>query len=176
MTDTGYRHSRPQQAWAHRGGRINLGPLAGSDWGPAALSVRAQIADAFFRFGMAWDEARVDVLCSCFTADGVLEAAEGQAVSQRSLPGRQAIHAHVTKTLNIQNDQRRHLVSNVVVEHLDLSAGTARALAQSVVTATGERLELAASVIYEADVVCDDDGCWRFRRLFIGMDRYLERS
>src|ERR1700684_1115423 len=68
--------TRPQQAWAHKEGKIDLRPLAPAQWGPEALAARAQIADAFFRFGMAWDEARLDVLCSCFTQDAIFESAE----------------------------------------------------------------------------------------------------
>lgn len=165
--------TRPQQAWAHKEGKIDLLPLAPAQWGPEALAARAQIADAFFRFGMAWDEARLDVLCSCFTEDALFESSEGNATPFLSLRGQAEMRADIAGTMAAQADQRRHLFSNVMIEQLDLEQGTARALAQCVVTAVGTRLQLAASVIYTADLRREADGCWRFSYFFVGMDRYV---
>jgi SnoaL-like domain len=167
---------RPVQAWAHREGKIDLLPLRPADWGPGALSARAQITDAFYRFGMAWDEARVDVLCSCFTEDAVFESSEGNAQPFISLHGHQEMRDDISAKMAGQADQRRHLMSNVMVQQLDLEQGTASALAQCVVTAVGSKLQLAASVIYTADLRREVDGCWRFSYFFVGMDRYLESA
>jgi hypothetical protein len=162
----------PAQAWAHRQGRINMRPLEPADWSPPALSARAQIAEAFYRFGIAHDEARVDVVVSCFTEDAVFEVAEGQAAAFTRFEGRDEIFDRLTGVLAEQSDQRRHVISNVLVESLDLAAGTATALAFSVVTVAANGLSVGASVIYAADLARGDDGCWRFSSFFIGMDSY----
>ena len=171
-----FTHQRPQQAWAHRQGKLQMRPLQPADWTPEALSVRAQVADAFYRFAMAWDEIQVDVLCSCFTADAVFESSEGSATAFMSLRGHDEMRAELSSRMEYQSDQRRHIMTDVLVEELDLGQGTASALAQCVVTATGEDLVLAASVIYTAELRLEDDGCWRFSYFFVGMDRYLERA
>lgn len=165
--------TRPQQAWAHKEGKVDLLPLAPAQWGPEALAARAQIADAFYRFGMAWDEVRLDVLCSCFTEDALFESSEGNATPFLSLRGREAMRADIAEKMAAQADQRRHIFSNIMVEQLDLGRGTAKALAQCAVTAVGAHLQLAASVIYTADVRREADGCWRFSYFFVGMDRYV---
>jgi len=70
-----------------------------------------------------------------------------------------------------QDDQRRHLISNIVLERLE---GTrAHALAYGLVSAVGPGygLRLGASVIYVADLVREPDGCWRFSKFFIGNGR-----
>lgn len=162
----------PRQAWAHRDGKIDMRPLAPADWSPAALGARAQIAEAFYRFAIAHDEARVDVVVSCFTADTVFEVAQGQAEPFTSFSGRTELFERLTKIIAEQGDQRRHLMGNVLVEELDLAAGTASALAFSVVTRAADGLSLGASVIYTADLHRQDDGCWRFNYFYIGMDNY----
>ena len=167
-------HKRPRQGWAHLDGKVDLRPLQPAAWDVDALAARAQIADVFYRFGVAWDEARVDVLCTCFTDEGLLECSEGDAQPILSVRGHDAMREILSEQLTIQADQRRHLFSNVMVEELDLDQGVAKALAQSVVTATGDTLQLAAAAIYTADLRREPDGCWRFVSFFIGMDRYAE--
>jgi hypothetical protein len=162
----------PPQAWAHRDGKIDMNALKPADWSPAALAARAQIAEAFYRFAIAHDEARVDVLVSCFTEDTVFEVAHGQAQPFTSFAGREELFDRLTRIIAEQGDQRRHLMGNVLVERLDLDAGTASALAFSVVTRAANGLSLGASVVYTANLRREPDGCWRFTYFFIGMDNY----
>jgi hypothetical protein len=164
--------TQPLQAWAHRDGKISMRPLEPADWSPAALAARAQIAEAFYRFAIGHDEARFDVVASCFAIDAVFEVAQGQAKGFTQFQGRDEIFERITRIVAEQGDQRRHLMANVVVESLDLNAGTASALAFSVVTRAADGLSLGASVIYTADLHRQDDGCWRFTYFYIGMDNY----
>ncbi|MBS0282034.1 MAG: nuclear transport factor 2 family protein, partial [Proteobacteria bacterium] len=70
-----------------------------------------------------------------------------------------------------QNDQRRHAISNVVIDKLDATRATA--IAYGVVTAAGGgELYLGATVIYRGDMRKMPDGTWRFAKLVIGMDAY----
>jgi SnoaL-like protein len=163
----------PQQAWAHRLGKIDMRPLAQGDWSPDALAARAQIAEAFYRFGTSFDEARVDVLSSCFTEDAVFEVVQGDLELRTRLESRQQIADALPESIRKQADQRRHLMGNVLVEELDLAAGTAKALAYSVVTVASDGLQVGASVIYTTELRREDDGCWRFTYFFIGMDEYI---
>ena len=167
---------RPGQAWSHREGLVDLRPLAPGDWSPEALAARAQIAEAFARFGTAFDEARIDVLCSCFTEDALFEVGLGSAEPRTRFGSRQEIAEQLPGRIEAQADQRRHVMGNVLVEDLDLGAGTAKALAYSVVTVASDGLSLGASVIYSSELRREDDGCWRFCSFFIGMDEYVPTS
>jgi hypothetical protein len=162
----------PLQAWAHRDGKIDMNALAPADWSPEALAARAQIAEAFYRFAIAHDEARVDVVVSCFTPDTVFEVAQGQAEPFTSFHGHDALFERLTRIIAEQGDQRRHLMGNVLIEELNLAAGTASALAFSIVTRAANGLSLGASVVYTADLRREPDGCWRFAYFYIGMDNY----
>lgn len=164
--------SLPPQAWAHRQGRIAMRALRPADFGPQALAARAQIADAFYRFGIAHDEARIDVIAGCFTEDVLFEVAEGRAEPFTRFEGRAEVRERLDRIIAEQGDQRRHLMGNVLVEELDLVAGTATAIAFGVVTVAADGLRLGASVVYDARLRREEDGCWRFSAFFIGMDAY----
>ena len=164
----------PAQAWAHREGLVHMQPLgaAAASWTPEAVVARLQIAETFYRFAIGHDEARIDVLESCFAAEGVLQVAQGHAEPFTTHRGRAAVGAALGHVIGQQDDQRRHLISNIVLERLE---GTrAHALAYGLVSAVGPGygLRLGASVIYVADLVREPDGCWRFSKFFIGMDAY----
>ena len=176
MSPSSHGAGRPGQAWSHRADLVDLRPLTPADWSPEALAARAQIAEAFSRFGTAFDEARIDVLCSCFTEDALFEVGLGTSEPRTRFGSRQEIAEQLPGRIEAQADQRRHVMGNVLVEELDLGAGTAKALAYSVVTVASDGLSLGASVIYSSELRREDDGCWRFRSFFIGMDDYLPTS
>lgn len=165
----------PPQAWAHRQGKVTMKTLQSADWSPEALSARAQIAEAFYRFGIGHDECRADVAGSCFTDDVVYEVARGSAQAFTTFTGRATVEERLTAIFDEMADQRRHIISNVLVEELDLVAGTAQALAFGAVTVAADGLVLGASVFYTADLRRDTDGCWRFSYFFIGMDDFAGR-
>lgn len=149
--------------------------LRPADWSPPALAARAQIAEAFYRFGIGHDECRADVAASCFTEDVVYEVARGAAEPFTSFSGRATVEGRLTAIFDEMSDQRRHVISNVLVESLDLDTGTAEALAFGVVTVAADGLSIGASVIYSASLRRDLDGCWRFSYFFIGMDDFAGR-
>jgi hypothetical protein len=162
----------PVQAWAHREGLVHLEPLKAAAWTLETIAARLQISETFSRFAIAHDEARIDVIMSCFTSGGVLQVAQGHAEPFAVHRGRAAVGTELQRIIGQQGDQRRHLISNIVIERLD--ATTARALAYGLVSGAGASygLRLGASVIYVADLAREQDGCWRFTSFFIGMDAY----
>jgi hypothetical protein len=101
--------------------------------------------------------------------------AEGQGTPFTRFGGRDEIFSRLTRVVAEQADQRRHVISNVLVEALDLAGGTASALAFGLVSVAADGLTLGASVVYAADLRREGDGCWRFGSLFIGMDAYAGR-
>jgi hypothetical protein len=165
--------SKPRPAWAHKDKRIQLLPQgAATDTGD--LKSRLMIIEAFSRFGIAYDEAQLPVLASLFTEDALLEIADGQGEPFEKTRGSIAIAKHFASALAQQGDQRRHLISNVVIERL--APNEASALAYGVVTVAADGLYLGASVIYAADLRRGVDGVWRFSRFFIGIDHYAGKK
>src|SRR2546430_1309704 len=88
--------TQPRQAWAHVDKKISMRPLEAADWSPEAVAARLQIQEAFHRFGTAHDEARADVVGSCFTQDAVFEVAQGQGEAFVHYEGRAEIIRRIT--------------------------------------------------------------------------------
>ncbi len=172
MTEIQAAPTFPPQAWAHRQGKVLMQTLRPADWSPEALAARAQIAEAFYRFGIGHDECRADVAGSCFTEDVAYEVARGSAQPFTTFHGRALVVERLSAIFDEMGDQRRHLISNVLVEDLDLGSGTAEALAFGAVTVAADGLTLGSSVFYTGSLRREGDGCWRFSRFFIGMDDF----
>lgn len=159
----------PRQSWASTDGVLNLQP--GKAIPAASVADRLMIADAFARWGIAYDEGQLDVVRSLFTDKGKLEVLEGSAKPTQALEGPDAIVDAVKKDRAHQGDQRRHAISNTVIEKLDGDSATA--IAYGVVTVAGnDDLYLGATVIYRGDLRKQPGGEWRFERFVIGMDAY----
>jgi hypothetical protein len=161
--------ARPRQAWATKDQVIDLAPngtrLAVND--PAG---REAIRDAFARWGIAYDESRMGVIRSLFTPAAVFDVTLASKQPIAHAEGIDAIIANVTSALAQQNDQRRHAISNVVIDRMTRTDATA--IAYGVVTIANDGLSLGATVIYSANLHKGNDGVWRFSRLVIGMDGY----
>ena len=130
------------------------------------------IEEAFSRWGIGFDEGRADVIASIFTEDGILDSLEGSGTPTLTVRGAEEIGASMVRFQQKQADQRRHSMTNVVVE--ELTPDRAVALAYGIVTmAKGGELSLASSVIYRGELKKGRDGIWRFAHLAIGMDIYV---
>lgn len=157
----------PVPGWARASGHARLGEPAG-DLPPETALDRLLVAECLARYGWAYDERDREALAGCFTEDGVWE---GVVMGQQSVgpyQGRDAIADFLAGFWADQADQRRHVLTNVVVEDLDGQRATAHAYliltsssagAMTSVTAGPYRFELA-----------HDDGVWRLSRLVAGFD------
>ena len=162
--------ARPRQGWAHRDGMVDLQPNRRGS--PDEAIDRVMIGEVFSRWGIGFDEGRADVIASLFTKDGVLESSEGSGTPTLTVRGAQEIGASMVRFQRRQADQRRHSMTNVVIE--SLAGNRALALAYGIVTmAKDGQLALASSVIYRGELEKGPDGIWRFSRFAIGMDIYV---
>lgn len=167
LAQGGAAEQKPRQAWASKDGAVAIGPNAA----PVASALdMLLISQAFARYGMAHDEGLGAVLATLFTADAMVEVADGNGKPFQTVTGHAAVIANFANTFGQQADQRRHCIGNVLVE--EATATTARALAYGLVSvAAGGGLILGAAVIYTARLR-KEGGVWKFARLFIGMDAY----
>lgn len=160
-----------ERGWAHTYGIAELGkPIPTARAGDP--TDRLMIQETFARWGIAWDDERLDVIEDLFVEDGKFRVVMGNAKPLGECIGRASImqscvrHALTQQT----NGQRRHLVTNVVIDHID--GRTARALAYSLVILHGGTPAIDGTVIYTADLRRGQDGVWRFASLTIGLDAY----
>lgn len=161
---------QPRQGWAHKDGVVNLQPNRRGN--PNEAIDRLMIQEAFSRWGIGFDEGRADVIASIFEDDGVLDSLEGNGTPTLTVKGAREIGAAMVRFQQKQADQRRHSMTNVVVE--SLSADRAVALAYGIVTvAKNGQLTLGSSVIYRGELKKGRDGIWRFSHFVIGMDIYV---
>jgi hypothetical protein len=160
----------PRQGWAHADGVMSLGlnqPVV-----PAQAIDRLMIHETFARWGIAWDEGCLDVIRSLFVGHGELVILEATSKPLQHLTGHDAILEHVRRSRAAQADQRRHAISNIVLEKLDDAHATA--LAYGVVTVVrGGQIFLGATVFYRGELIKDPAAGWQFESFIIGMDAYV---
>jgi len=159
----------PRQSWAHVDAVMQLQPNGVKLEHDNALD-RLLIQEAFARWGIGHDEGQLDVVRSLFTADAELIVLLGSKEPIDSAKGVDNIVSTVANSLQQQQDQRRHAMTNIVVDRLTETEATA--IAYGIVTKASDGLILAASVIYKGELVKEADGVWRFSRFVIGMDHY----
>lgn len=159
----------PRQGWAHQDGVFVLQqakPIT-----PQSVADRMMIEDAFYRWAIAYDEGNLDVIRALFTKDAIHQAHMASAEPVWVNRGPDAIIAAVERDRGRQSDQRRHAISNVVIDKLD--AKHASAAAYGVVTVAGNGdLYLGATVLYVGELEKQNDGNWRFTKFVIGLDAY----
>src|SRR5690606_357444 len=129
---------------------------------------RAEIENVLGSYTFAYDENDMDAMAECFTADAVMtmRITDGDLIGP--FEGRDAIVGLMEKSLASQSDQRRHLVSNVVVR--DLADGTATVSSYlTLISIADERLTVLSTARYE-DELTRENGAWRFSRRHVQLD------
>lgn len=133
-----------------------------------ASDERLAILDLVSRAAWGYDEARLEVVTKCFAADAVMTVAVAGVETPTRVEGRDAIVGLIRSAIASQNDQRRHLVSNVFFE----SDGAAEPIVVStlalVVVANGAARVLSCGTY--RDVMVREDDTWRIRRRDLALD------
>ncbi|MGE3377635.1 MAG: nuclear transport factor 2 family protein [Nocardioides sp.] len=142
-----------------------LGSVAGD---PAHVLDRLLIHEAFDRWAIGHDECRVDVVLSVLTDDVVLEYGIGSAEPDFAIRGRDEVENRLGRNFPNMTGQRRHCVTNVLIE--SLTPATATAIAYGIVTRAADGYDLHATVLYRGELRKEADGFWRFSRYFVGCD------
>jgi uncharacterized protein (TIGR02246 family) len=160
----------PQRAWAHTSGLIHLEPNGPTGSSDNALD-RLKIQELMARWGIAYDEGRGEVIKSLFTDDARFQVTLRGNAPIVSVTGREQIISNVTGAMNQQGDQRRHAITNTVIQ--DLTRTRATLIAYAIVVVPDDQPTVNSTVVYSADVEKDAAGVWRFKKLVIGMDAYV---
>lgn len=158
----------PVPGWARSSGHVRLQDVRG-DLPPETALDRLLICDRIARYGWAYDERDRQALAGCFTQDGVWE---GNVMGQQAVGpfrGREAIADFLSGFWGDQTDQRRHVLTNVVVEDVDGGQATAHAYLVLTSSSGGAMIPVTAGP-YRFELAHGDDGVWRLSRLVAGFD------
>ena len=132
------------------------------------LADRILIAERMHRYGWAFDERQEEALSECFT-----ESATWQA----SIMGTSTIGPFNSKSEIInfmkgfwpnQLDQRRHNITNVIVENQSEKAASVMAYLV-LMSASTQGLKPVTTGFYKVEMV-KSDGTWKIQTLLVGFD------
>jgi ketosteroid isomerase-like protein len=158
------RPLRPPPAWATRTGLVRLASRP-----PVGLDAAQALQDRLHRYCWGFDERRHDVLVDTFTADAVWV---GDVMGETSIGphrGRDAVLSWLAAFWEHQRDQRRHVVTNFVLE--EMSDTTATAMAYLLLLgASKSSAALEAAGLYRVEYRLEQDGAWRISHLTAGFD------
>ena len=135
-------------------------------------AAKFEISELISRYGNCLDSGDFAELEALFTADAVFRVEPSDHVPELvgSLHIRQAIEER-WKVVH-EGAQRRHVMSNIVVESIDGDTATARTvlLVYEVAKARGSTVQLHGLGVYE-DTLERSSGRWRFKERRLILDR-----
>jgi hypothetical protein len=135
--------------------------------GPAPVAGPAP-AEVVSRYCWAFDQHRPDLLEECFTEDAVWEGAVSGSEAVGPIRGRARILEWLSGFWPHQHDQRRHILTNFLVEHL--AAETAEIHAYLLLTSAKDgAVSLETTGFYRTQLALVDER-WRIRHLFAAFD------
>jgi hypothetical protein len=159
--------SLPVPAWANKAGRIVLKALRTPRASNEAID-RLLIAERIYRYGWAYDERDRELFSDCFCEESIWD---GRVMDQEQVGpfvGRQAIVDWNTDFWKVQDDQRRHVFTNVIID--DLSDTEAVAHAYLLLTsAHDQEMRPVTTGPYQIKLVKEPDS-WRIKHLTSSFD------
>ena len=154
-------------SWGHIDQVINLNDdqtLASKEM----LAERVLIAERMYRYGWAFDERQIDALSECFTDSATWQASIMGTSSIGPFNGRNEIISFMNGFWPIQSDQRRHNITNVIVE--SQSEKTVSVMAYLVLMSASEQgLKPVTTGFYKVEMI-KLDGTWKIQNLLVGFD------
>jgi hypothetical protein len=126
------------------------------------------IHEVINRSAWSYDAARLDVLGDCFADDAKMSFRIAGGDSIGPYVGREAIVKLIRDSLDSQNDQRRHVISNVFFECEEMDGAVALSNLTLLAVAEGE-VRVLTTGIYR-DVFVLQSGTWQIRERFLELD------
>jgi hypothetical protein len=158
---------QPEPGWGHRSGALRLS----ADISPVPeelLAERPLLAELMYRYGWSFDERQADLLLSCFAQDARWEARIMGATIIGPFEGREAIMDFMTGFWPAQTDQRRHMVTNVLIEDQSPTDATIFSY-HLLMSAAGGRVEPVTAGFYKVQATKTEAG-WKMKSLLAGYD------
>jgi hypothetical protein len=132
------------------------------------LADRILIAERMHRYGWAFDERQEEALSECFTESATWQASIMGTSTIGPFNGKSEIINFMKGFWPNQLDQRRHNITNVIVE--SQSEKTASVMAYLVLmSASAQGLKPVTTGFYKVEMV-KSDGTWKIQTLLVGFD------
>ena len=158
--------AKARAAWATTEGHLDFGAGAPADI--SSLADRLAILDVVQRYGWTYDERRLDVMQELYSEDTVFHGAIwGQPLIEPAV-GIEAVLSWQRGWMDQQSDQRRHLITNLLVE--EQQSDRAIVLAYMTITsADPTSVQLVATGFYRFTLV-RAAGRWLIQDTFAAFD------
>ncbi|MCA1191537.1 nuclear transport factor 2 family protein [Saccharopolyspora sp. 6V] len=135
-----------------------------------SAAVRSAVEDVLARYALGYDEGDLELLADCFTADAELSVHVADGAVTGPVRGRDAIVELVRGTARSQRDRRRHVLSNLVLEHAGDRARARNYLTLFVVADGALRAVTTGRYLAELRGAPDGAGGWRISNLRVELD------
>ena len=132
------------------------------------MADRSAIDQLFADYGWPMDSREFSVLGDVFTKDAEFTIVITGGDTIGPISGRDAIVEFCSSTVGEQQDQRRHVITNVRIGPQTENDATVTAILTLIVVAEGA-LTVKSSGLYRTQVVLDGDA-WRFTNMHLTLD------
>lgn len=167
MTDSNPALETCPPAWAHAGGFLSLAAPRAVPETLQEVADRDLARESALRYSYAYDERRLDILSALLTPNAKFSLSiSGGDVHTES--GRETVVKWLSGIMDGQDDQRRHLVSNVIIE--DITDSTAVVVTYLAVYSVKETAQLATTGFYRFELA-KEGRVWLISHIFDGLDR-----
>ena len=133
------------------------------------MSARGAIENVLNRYSIAYDDNDMAEMADTFADDAVLtmRIADGDLIGP--FEGKEAVMKLMTDSLASQNDQRRHVTTNMVVrKETDDSAVVSSYL--TLIQVKDGAAKVLSTARYDDELRREGDGAWRFTKRHIQLD------
>lgn len=133
------------------------------------MSARAEIENTLHRAAWGYDEDDVDLIANCFTEDATMSlriGRDGDLIGP--FEGRDAIRKLHADSLKSQTDQRRHNISNLIVEEETPDSATVVSNLTLLSVADGKLTTLSSG--WYRDQLVRAGGAWRIKDRYVYLD------
>ena len=132
------------------------------------LADRILIAERMHRYGWAFDERQEEALSECFTESATWQASIMGTSTIGPFKGKSEIINFMKGFWPNQLDQRRHNITNVIVESQSEKAASVMAYLV-LMSASAQGLKPVTTGFYKVEMV-KSDGTWKIQTLLVGFD------
>lgn len=133
------------------------------------MTDRERVWDLFAEYGYANDERDRELLVGLLAADASFALAiPSQDVALGPFEGAAAVEDFIMGDLEAQNDQRRHVITNLRFANETATGADVRAYLTLVVT-DDDGCQVRCTGVYDTTVALQD-GTWRIRRIALRLD------
>lgn len=133
------------------------------------MSARGAIENVLYRYTLAYDDNDMAEMADTFTDDAVMtmRIAGGDLIGP--FDGKDAIMKLMKDSLASQDDQRRHVTTNMVLRK-ETEDGAEVSSYLTLVQVKDGRANLLSTARYDDELRREADGAWRFTKRHIELD------